>query len=236
MMKVLLVEDDEESFILVAKALDQICQITWAKNLADSWHKCQIERFNLILLDLNLPDGDGFQFCARLQTEEHTRHVPVIFLTSKTGTANKVLGFSLGADDYIEKPFDRVEFRARVESKLRRLSLQKDTEEHMRCGDVSINLQTQRASVQQNGQIQELNLTPIELKILQYFARHQDRIFTRDQLMTAVWGENTSVVDRTVDKHISALRHKLHHCATYIETVAGFGYKFGVPDKIRKSA
>jgi DNA-binding response OmpR family regulator len=235
-MKVLLIDDEEESYLLVSKALGRVCQLVWTKNLAESWEKCQAECFDLILLDVTLPDGDGFQFCARLQSEDRTRNTPVILLTGETGVANRVLGFSLGADDYIEKPFDPIEFRARIESKLKKLRLHNDAESILRCGDLYVDVLKQRATVSYEGKSEELNLTPIEFKLLHYLIRHPEQTFSRDQLMTAVWGENTNVVDRTVDKHISSLRHKLFHCIDYVQTVAGFGYRLCVPEKMRKSA
>jgi DNA-binding response OmpR family regulator len=226
MIRLLVIDDDAETYALVSKALSPTYPMTWAHTLKEAWDVCHRERIDLILLDVMLPDGDGFQFCAKLQSDEKTRAIPIILVTGKKGVSHRILGFSLGADDYLEKPFDLLELRARVDAKLKKSWQHRENEECLVVGEIEINLGTQRALLHNSEKQSEIFLTPIEFRLLHHMARNCDLAFSRDQLMTAVWGEGVTVIDRTIDKHISALRQKLQHCGSYIETVPGFGYRF----------
>jgi len=226
MPHILLVEDQLDFQLIVKKTLGSRYQITCAASLKDAFLQIEKTDFDLILLDVELPDGDGFQACARLQKEERTRPIPVIFLTGKKGTSHKVMGFSVGGDDYLEKPFEPLELIARVDVKISKFRQKKESEEVLVKGGLKINASFQKVYLNEAGNEIELALTPIEFKMLYYLVRNEDRIISRDQLLTAVWGPNTFVVDRTVDKHISSLRQKLSSCSTYVQTVSGCGYKF----------
>lgn len=236
MAKILLIDDDQETYVLVSKALGNSLPLTWARSLSEGWTLSHKEPIELILLDVMLPDGDGFQFCAKLQNEEVTQAIPIILLTGKKGVAHRVLGFSLGADDYLEKPFDLQELRARVESKLKKKRQNKSAEELIHIGNLEINLGTQRVCINLDGHFTEIFLTPIEFRLMQHLAKNCERAFSRDQLITAAWGENISVADRTVDKHISALRQKLQSCGEYIQTVPGYGYRLVHSENRHKTA
>ncbi|MGE3975457.1 MAG: response regulator transcription factor [Bdellovibrionales bacterium] len=226
MKHLLLIDDSEETHLLVRAALGSQYHLTWVASALDARLKMRQQSFDLILLDVMLPDGDGFSLCAEFQQEDRTRQVPIIFVTGKTGVSNLVTGLSLGADDYIEKPFHAMELLARVNAKIKNLKTQKTKNSEIRTGALYINLESQSVALESaNGPI-SLILTPIEFKILYFLARHEQNVFSRDQIITAVWGENFAITDRTVDKHISTLRHKLGYCSSYIETVSGFGYRF----------
>jgi DNA-binding response OmpR family regulator len=125
MYKVLLVEDSSESYELVKRALSSSVQLEWAKSLADAYKAIQKKSFSLILLDVMLPDGDGYRLCSIMQNDDRIEKVPVIFLTAKNSVSDKVLGFLVGGDDFITKPFDMNELRTRVEARLRKLDREK---------------------------------------------------------------------------------------------------------------
>jgi DNA-binding response OmpR family regulator len=148
MKRIMVVDDSEESFVIVRKALGDKFQVTWAKSVTDTLSKIQNGTFDLIILDVALPDGDGFQLCARLQKSDRTSNIPIIFLTARTGVPNIVTGFSLGADDYIEKPFDPLELHARVEGKLNKLRNQHDSDTVLVRGDLCINVDNRRSASQ----------------------------------------------------------------------------------------
>ncbi|MES2964993.1 MAG: response regulator transcription factor, partial [Bdellovibrionota bacterium] len=137
MSTILLVEDSVDSFNLVKRAMGTIA-LDWAKNLAEANAFIQRKTYDLIILDVMLPDGDGYRLCSILQTDDRLKNVPVMFLTGKNSVSDKVLGFSVGADDFLTKPFDPIELKARVDSKLRRRQREKVEADVIRVGDLEI--------------------------------------------------------------------------------------------------
>ena len=233
-MHILLIDDSKDTFALVKASLGNEYDIHWVPSLSEAEKALRASSFDLILLDVMLPDGDGFGYYTKLQSGS-AQSTPVIFVTGKAEKSDLVTGLTLGADDYIIKPFHHLELRARVENKVRKNIRHKNAENVLVRGDLKINLETQSAAlVTDSGEVR-LNLTPIEFKLLNYLAKFEDRVFARDQLIDAVWGHDISVTDRTVDKHVSLLRQKLDTCSYYIETVAGFGYKFNSSHQVRKT-
>lgn len=182
--------------------------------------------FDLILLDIHLPDGDGLSLFAKLQTQDHTKDIPVIFVTGSQDAPREVMGFSLGAEDYIHKPIEPARLRARVDARLRQISKRKDREMHLCKGDLKLSISLQRAALVREGRDHPIDLTPVEFKLLFHFLRFEDQVFTRDQLLNAVWGNASEVFDRTVDMHVSNLRKKISASAYKILSVHGTGYRF----------
>ena len=230
MGRILLVEDSEESKDLAFQALGDTGEIVWAATLAEAKHFLKQETFELLLLDVGLPDGDGFHFFSLLQNDEKHKSLPVIFLTAKDSTSDKVLGISLGAEDYVIKPFVAIELKARVDMRLKKQATKKETGQVLKKGNLEINLTEQRAfilSTQALGQVKkDLELTQLEFKLLVLLFRHEEQVFTRDQLLSQVWGENTHLTDRCVDTHVYSLRKKLEMHSFYIQSVYGQGYRF----------
>lgn len=175
---------------------------------------------DLLILDIMLPKLSGWEICRAL-----TREVPVIFLTAKSAETDKITGFSLGADDYITKPFSPRELVARVKAVLRRSGLLSEAANTLTYPGLTINPQAQ--SVECNGK--PVTLSPKEFELLIFLARHQKVVFSREQLLTNVWGYDFDGDDRTVDATIKRLRQKLtDKDNVYIHTVWGVGYKFEV--------
>lgn len=226
MIEILLADDSLDTQLLVKQTLGEQYHLTCVQTVAEATSKLKEKRFDLVILDVGLPDGDGFQICAQLRNADETRQVQVIFLTGKTGVANRVMGFSLGADDYIEKPFAAVELSARVKAKVDRLRTSGERESFLVKGNLRLHLLQQRILISGPAGESEISLKPMEFKLLLHFMRNEDRVFSRQHLIDAVWGNSTFIVDRTVDKHICSLRNKLSACAHYVQTVPSFGYKF----------
>lgn len=191
----------------------------------------QSREFELILLDVSLPGKDGFELCAYLQSHPKTKNVPVIFLTGMGEVTSKVTAFSLGAEDYITKPFNLLEFRARIDARLKKARAHSAGDEAPIRGEIELNLASQRALRIEGEKRVDLGLTPMEFKILHYLVRNEGRVLSRDQILNTVWGQNIHVFDRTVDTHISTLRKKLGPKASLIRSVPGSGYGFFLPEK-----
>ena len=182
---------------------------------------------DLLLLDWMLPKVTGIEVCRQARSRTETRNLPIIMLTARTEEADRIRGLDTGADDYITKPFSTTELMARIRAVLRRIrpGLADDI---MRCGDIEINRGAH--TVTRDGQ--ELHLGPTEFRLLDYLIQRPGRVFSREQLLDAVWGSDVYVEARTVDVHIGRLRKALnqHSDIDLIRTVRSAGYSL-VPPK-----
>lgn len=229
MNRILLVEDSIESQILVASALDRFYDLVFASTLEEAESILSRGPFDLVLLDITLPDGDGFQLCTRLQNDSATKDIPIMFLTSHNNVTNKIMGFSLGADDYIVKPFSPVKLRNRIDSKIRSLMNKKHSSEVIKRGNLQINVLSRQVHLSQNDKNKIIELTPIEYKLLLSLVQHADQVMTRNSLLISVWGDNLHISDKIIDNHVNKLRKKLTPDADYIQSVYdGAGYVFSV--------
>ena len=225
--KILIVDDDNNIAELIALYLTKECFETRIVNDGEQALK-EIETFrpNLILLDLMLPGMDGYQVCREIR---HTSDVPIIMLSAKAETFDKVLGLELGADDYIIKPFDTKELVARVRAVLRRFQVKPapapSNEKCVSYPDLTINLTNY--SVTYMGR--QIDMPPKELELLYFLASSPNQVFTREQLLDHIWVYEYIGDTRTVDVHIKRLREKIKdHPNWAIATVWGIGYKFEV--------
>jgi DNA-binding response OmpR family regulator len=187
----------------------------------------------LFLLDIMVPGGDGFDLCRQIRQNAPLSSTPVIFLTARTGETDRVAGFDLGADDYITKPFSTRELVARVKAVLRRFE-RPLTPALMKLGDIEINTGGMTLAVR--GKL--VQTTATEFRLLDYFARHPDQVFSRDQLIDAVWRENQFVTSRSVDVYVRKLREKIERdpeTPRYLKTIRGAGYRFGIPQMLSGS-
>jgi two-component system phosphate regulon response regulator PhoB len=179
----------------------------------------------LFLLDVMVPGGDGFDLCRQIRGRQTIAMTPVIFLTAKTGEPDRVLGFELGADDYITKPFSPREVVARVKAVLRRFE-RPLAPEVVQFEDLVIDSGSMTLTVR--GEV--VPTTATEFRLLDYLARHPGRVFTRDQVLDAVWRETAFVTPRSVDVYVRRLREKIEkdpEQPQYLRTVRGAGYRFG---------
>ena len=235
--KILIVEDDASQQLIISKALSANYQLSLVESFAKAMELIEtVKDFELFILDIMLPDGDGFELCAQVRMQEPYDQTPVIFLSSKDEVKSKVLGFSLGADDYIVKPCDPMELRARVESKIKKNQVKNKSLRNLTEGNLFFDLDRQNVYEKGEGGANndKIDLTPLEFKLLYYLAKNKDIVFSRNQILEEVWGDQTHVLDRSVDTYVASLRKKLGPNSHYIKSVHGVGYKFTTDAKRKR--
>ncbi|MGC9972407.1 MAG: response regulator transcription factor [Bryobacteraceae bacterium] len=179
---------------------------------------------DLLLLDIMLPDEDGFSICRQLRADERLKELPVVFLTARGEEIDRIVGLEIGADDYVVKPFSPRELVARVKAILRRQARPAEKSELVEIRGLRLDARTQDVTVRGN----PVQLSALEFKLLYFLASHPRQIFTRERLLDEVWGRDCSVTLRTVDVHIRRLREKIEahpEEPEYIGTVRGAGYR-----------
>lgn len=222
--KILIVEDDPVIVGLVRASLKDDFEVKNAPSIASCIDMLQNETdFSLILIDRMLPDGDGLNLCGQIRQMDLLSQIPVIFLSAKNSESDKVSGLFAGADDYMTKPFGPLELKARVLARLRGQGRK------FSAGRVSLDVEGFRAFVQNGDSKIELQLTPIEFKILSALMQSLGDVLTREVLLTRVWGQNCFVNDRVVDSHVSHLRKKLKDSGLLLEALRGEGYRLSSP-------
>ena len=180
------------------------------------------ERPDLIILDLMLPGMDGKDVCRAIKSNSLTQSIPILMLTAKTEEMDRVIGFELGADDYVTKPFSPRELILRVKAILRRKESPLDDQQVIQIDDLLIDRERHRVTIKDRS----VHLTHTEFKLLVELVSRRGRIQTREHLLNKVWGYTYEGYARTVDTHIRRLREKLGSCGDYIETLRGVGYRF----------
>ena len=177
---------------------------------------------DLIILDLMLPGINGLDVCREIRSEEETNDVSIIMLTAKGEEIDRIVGFELGADDYVTKPFSVRELILRVKVLLKKRSDNQSAEKILEYGPVKMNLDAHSVLVDDI----DVVLTALEFKLLKHLLKRRGRVQTRDQLLGDVWGYSSEVTTRTVDTHIKRLREKLGSTGDLIQTIRGVGYRF----------
>lgn len=224
--KVLIIEDDRSLADVLAYNLKNAgYDVSVAKDGQDGLNQAQLRVPDVVVLDLMLPVIDGLEVCRRLRSDPTTRDTLILMLTAKAEESDQLIGFSLGADDYVPKPFSVKVVLERIKALRRRRSFDPESEDVTACHGVIVDRMRHRATA--DGQ--SLPLTRSEFKLLDTLIRQPGRVFNRSELIDAALGGDTLVLDRTIDVHIRALRRKLGDKANVIETVRGVGYRFRDP-------
>lgn len=184
------------------------------------WKQMKMESPELVMLDIMLPGEDGIRMLKKLKASPETADIPVIMATAKDSEYDTVVGLDSGADDYLAKPFGMMEMVSRIRAVLRR-STPKQAPRQIQCGKIAIDEDKHTVTVQNR----KIGLTLKEYELLKLLAKHPQQVFTREHLLTSVWGNEFLGETRTVDVHIGTLRTKLDVCGNQIQTVRGVGYK-----------
>jgi two-component system phosphate regulon response regulator PhoB len=224
-MNILLIEDEPDIAELIAYNLQQAdYEVTICHNGRQGLSRARLQQDDLIILDLMLPDLGGLEICKVLKADTVLRTTPILMLTAKGDEIDRIVGFEVGADDYLTKPFSPRELVLRVNALLRRTG----KGDSAKCADVfsfgTLEVDFEKVKVTVAGA--PVRLTALELKLLQFLFQSQGRVLSRDILLDRVWGYEAALTTRTVDVHIKRLRKKLGEAGAYIETVRGLGYRF----------
>ena len=221
--RVLVVDDEPDIVALVAYHLVKAgYRVSTSSNGAEAVAQARQDRPSIVVLDLMLPGMSGFEVLEQLRADDSTRDVAVLMLTARKDEPDRIKGLSLGADDYITKPFSPQELVLRVGAILRRIQQgQQQAGDTLRVGPIAIDRAAHRVSV--DGR--DLDLTPTEYRLLLTLAERRGRVQARAHLLETVWEAAPDIQTRTVDMHVQRLRTKLEAAGELIETVRGFGYR-----------
>jgi two-component system phosphate regulon response regulator PhoB len=226
--KILIVEDERALVEVLAANLEREgYDVLMAHDGQDGLRQAQLKLPDLIVLDLMLPVKPGLEVCRELRNGARTRDIPIIMVTAKAEETDELVGFAVGADDYVTKPYSVKILVERIKKELRRRQIQEEPSSGsvIESQGVVIDRHSHRALYRG----EELPLTPTEFRLLEVLLRQAGRAFTRYELMDAAIGEDAVVLERTIDVHIKSLRKKLRDAADLIETVRGVGYRFHEP-------
>ncbi len=223
--RVLIIEDEPD----IRKTIDynlskESFKVFQAGSIAEGEKSISDNSPDVIILDLMLPDGSGLDWCREMKSDADLGNIPIIILTAKDDEVDKVVGFELGADDYVTKPFSVRELILRIKAILKRGDTPKAdlVEVKRQFGDLTIDVDFHEVFVDKV----QISLTAQEFRLLRQLIDRRGRVQSRDQLLSDVWGYSSDVTTRTVDTHIKRLREKLGPMGKYVQTIRGVGYKF----------
>jgi len=226
MMKIMLADDEESIKVLVEHIMsEEGYDFCYAADGAEALKVFEEEQPDLLILDVMMPKLNGFEVCTKLREADHT--VPIIFLSAKGDIVDKSIGFKAGADDYLVKPFSSLELSLRIEALLRRRDFSSGTEKKECLKVEDLEIYFNRYEVRKNGQ--KVDLTPKEFQILTRMASHPGEVFTREQLLNYVWGEDYIGELTSIAVFVRKIREKIEDEPSkpkYLQTVWGVGYKF----------
>ena len=228
--RILIIEDQPD----IRKTIDynlsrESFEVFQAASIAEGEQAIQQHKPDLVILDLMLPDGSGLTLCRDIKSDPATKNTLVILLTAKADELDRVIGFELGADDYVTKPFSVRELILRVKAILKRRASEErqPADPSQTFGALTLNLEAHQVFINDL----EVGFTALEFRLLKHLIDRKGRVQSRDQLLEEVWGYSAEVTTRTVDTHIKRLREKLGSAGEYIQTIRGVGYRFSkTPD------
>jgi DNA-binding response OmpR family regulator len=224
---ILIIEDDKHISKLVNYNLEKASYECFVVPDGEEGLKIlEKQPIDLIILDIMLPKIDGFEVCRSIKQENKFKNIPIVMLTAKGEEVDRIVGLELGADDYIVKPFSPRELVLRIKAILRRGKIEENKKDVLTAGILNVDIPRHKVTVNDK----EVELTPMEFKLLVTLMERQGRVQTRDGLLSEIWDVHAEIYTRTVDTHIKRLREKLGKAGKYIETVVGLGYKFKQED------
>lgn len=227
--KILIIEDCELSRETLSEALRSQYDVETVGDAEGAFVCLEQKRYDLLILDLGLPGMDGHKFCARLRETETIANTPIIIHSGRCEIEEKMLGFSLGAKDFIIKPVDLRELRARIQVHLGQKKIEAQAARVLQVGPFECNFVNQTVSYWAQGNKMDIVGSQLEFKLLHFFLTHIEHVVSRDQLLDQVWGDARHVSDRSVDAFVCKLRRKLGPYAVLLQSVYRVGYRFCDP-------
>ncbi len=221
--KILVIDDEIMLLSLLERSLSTDFEVKTASSGRDAARQCEETKFDLIIMDVNMPEADGFQTLSSIRNLDHYRNIPVLFLSGRNELDSKLLAFELGARDYIQKPIHTKELKARI-----RVHLEK-----AKTGEASViidgphlqfHVEENRVLLKESNAY--IDLTKIECGILRILMENPEKVISREKILETVWGQQLNVLSRTVDAHIKKIRRKLNEAADVIESIHGVGYRY----------
>jgi len=200
-------------------------EVTSASTENEALSLLETQTYDLILLDLGLAEGDGLTLCQKIKSDHRHKQTPLIIISGKSEISDRVLGLDLGADDYVAKPFNYLELKARTKALQRRARSTNDKQSEINLGPLRLDPLTFSIFISYQGQSLQQDLTGIEFRLLSYLMKNPDQVLSREQILQSVWKEQVNVGDRTVDAKISLLRKKLGPVGFMLSSIYGVGYK-----------
>ena len=219
--RILVIDDDADVNATLADLLSPSFEVLTALSGPQGIQIAREQKPELILLDLNMPQMNGFTVCNQLRTQQDTQGIPIVVLSGNDDRESRTRAFQMGADDFLGKPFDHRELVARIQSKLRRETEKNRSRSTVQVGNLVLDQERIEVRVEQ----QLIPLSALEFKLLWFFVENVNRLLTRDEILKTIWG-GCHVIDRTVDTHIAYIRKKIPHSTFQITTIYGAGYIF----------
>ncbi len=231
MAKILCVEDSKEFQLYLGGVLREH-NLVYSTSIREALRLAEVshDSFDLIILDISLPDGNGMRALPQLNEFFGDRPIPIVVISGDSDVLTKVAAFGVGADDYISKPPNSSELRARIEARLRWSRLQTANRNRVAMGNLQLDIEQMAVQMNVDGNSKSLDLTPCEFKILRLLMARPGQVFSREHIVERIWGIGKYVTFRTIDAHISHLRRKLSQSSVGIETVLSAGYKAVLKD------
>jgi DNA-binding response OmpR family regulator len=228
MKSILLVDDDIRVFNLITPYLNPDEKLFYSQDTDDVMEKIQTHGIKLVILDINLDKEDGLKYFSQFKEQFLQAGVSVFFLTQDTSIHSKVSAFQFGADDYLVKPFEPLELIARIRAKLVKSNLDQNI---IHKGDLEFNMDSRTLWLNSYNGREQIDLSATEFKLMYFLAKREGRVFSRNELLETVWGEQLNVTDRTIDQHISRLRKKVKSQSFLIKTHFNEGYSLSPAKK-----
>lgn len=228
---VLIVEDSPDCFQLIYRALGTLAHLEWVNTLKEAKVRIERQDLDLVILDLQLPDGNGLELLEFVRAEPHSRDLSVVVLSTQQDVSDKIRAFDEGADDFVMKPFAREELHSRIQSRLRKDRLRSNSASHVRLNRIEIDRDRQKTYLHGELGPQEVDLTAREFGVLCFLISRPGTVMTRKEILHHVWGPHIHTGERLVDTHISKLKRKLGDSGGTITTIHGFGYRIAAAEQ-----
>jgi DNA-binding response OmpR family regulator len=235
MKKILVLEDDRVQIDLVSSILKDDYSLVFANRIEDADDLLLQHSFDMFMIDLGLPDGNGLNFCTKIRNDKTYQKIPIFIISSNTDVYTKIASLELGADDYITKPVHPIELKTKVKNKFKRLEDEMGASNFYKTDKFHIDYEKRRLLIElKDNEVREIELTNKEFDLFALLAKNEGRVFSRQDLIDKAWSKNINITDRVVDTHIASVRKKIAPYGDYISSEYGIGYKFKIPKESSK--